>query len=101
MHERVTKVVYDVLAQLNGELFGGEEKLAASLDTVLFGAGAALDSMGLVNLIVMTEQRVEEEFGAVVSLADERAMSQQHSPFRDVRTFIGHIERVLQDAKGG
>lgn len=60
-------------------------------DVRLLGRGAALDSLGLVALVVEVEQRLEERYGVVVTLADERAMSQRHSPFRTVGTLTDHV----------
>ncbi len=66
-------------------------------ETYLIGRDAVLDSMGLVTLIVDVEQRLEEEYGAVLVLADERAMSQKHSPFRSVRSLIDYICRLMEE----
>ena len=66
-------------------------------DTRLLGRMGLLDSMGLVALIVEIEQRLEEEHDLVVVLADERAMSQEHSPFRSVASLTDHICRLVQE----
>jgi acyl carrier protein len=60
-------------------------------DTPLIGRKGVLDSMGLVTLIVDVEQRLEEEHDIVVVIADERAMSQKHSPFRSVGSLADYI----------
>lgn len=59
-------------------------------DTVLVGQGARLDSLGLVTLIVDVEQRIGDEAGVRVTLADERAMSAAKSPFRTVGSLVDH-----------
>ena len=71
-----------------------------SQDTHLIGRNGILDSMGLVNLILDVEQEVNDRYGVLISIADERAMSQERSPFRTVGsladyilTLIGEIER--------
>ena len=76
----------------------GDAPAAAAIgeDTRLVGREAVLDSMGLVNLIVDVEQRLEAECGLVVILADERAMSQQSSPFRSVQTLTDYICGLAQ-----
>jgi acyl carrier protein len=63
----------------------------------LIGHEAVLDSMGLVNLIVELEQRLEEEYDMIVVLADERAMSQKNSPFRSVQTLADYIYKVAEE----
>jgi acyl carrier protein len=65
--------------------------------TSLIGREAVLDSMGLVNLIVEIEQRLEEDYGVVVILADERAMSQKKSPFHSVGSLTDYICQLIQE----
>ena len=57
----------------------------------------SLDSFGLVNLIVALEQRVEDEFGVSLTLADEKAMSTSRSPFRTVSTLREYVQKLLKD----
>jgi acyl carrier protein len=66
-------------------------------DTRLIGRKGVLDSMGLVTLIVDVEQRLEEEYDLVVVLADERAMSQKHSPFRSVGSLADYVCRLVEE----
>lgn len=63
--------------------------------TSLIGKQAVLDSLALVTLIVDLEQRIEEEHDLVLTLADDRAMSQKHSPFRTVGALTAYIEELL------
>ncbi|PXA02921.1 hypothetical protein DDZ13_14550 [Coraliomargarita sinensis] len=53
-------------------------------DSLLYGEGGPLDSMALVNLIADIEDAVAEQYGATITLADERALSAKRSPFRSV-----------------
>jgi acyl carrier protein len=66
-------------------------------DTRLIGQQGLLDSMGLVTLIVDVEQRLEEEHDVVLVLADERAMSQKHSPFRSVGSLADYVCQLLEE----
>ncbi|NJN98474.1 MAG: hypothetical protein HC875_32500 [Anaerolineales bacterium] len=66
-------------------------------ETRLIGREAVLDSMGLVNLIIEVEQRLEDEHDVTVVLADERAMSQKNSPFRSVQTLADYICQVAAE----
>ena len=88
------KILFSIIAELNGEL-PPERQLNKSLDTVLLGREGKLDSMGLVRLIVATEQKVTEELGVPVSLTDEKAFSQDHSPFQTVGTLLEFIALEL------
>jgi acyl carrier protein len=66
-------------------------------DTRLIGRESVLDSMGLVNLIVEIEQRLEEDYEITVILADDRAMSQRSSPFRSVQSLTDYICQLLEE----
>ncbi|HEY5957163.1 MAG TPA: hypothetical protein VIV60_11440 [Polyangiaceae bacterium] len=67
-------------------------------DTVLVGAGAVLDSLGVVSLIVEIEQRLEASHGISVTLANDKAMSQRNSPFRTVGVLAGHLLAMAEEA---
>jgi acyl carrier protein len=65
-------------------------------DTPLFGRNGVFDSLGLVSLIVGVEEVLSDQFGASVSLADERAMSQANSPFRTIRSLAEYAAGQLE-----
>lgn len=65
--------------------------------TQLVGPEAVLSSLGLVSLIVDIEQTIEERWGLSLALADERAMSRRHSPFRTVGTLADYIVELARD----
>ncbi len=64
-------------------------------ETALFGEGGRLDSMGLVTLVLDVEQAIQDRFGRAISLADEKAMSQRHSPYATVGSLAGYAQSVL------
>jgi acyl carrier protein len=66
-------------------------------DTELLGPRAVLDSMGLVTLIVVLEQKIEEAYRILLALATEQAMSQENIPFQDVRSLTDHICSLLEE----
>ena len=66
-------------------------------ETCLIGQGAVLDSLGLVNLILEVEQRLEADHSVTIILADERAMSQKNSPFRSVRSLTDYVCRLVEE----
>lgn len=93
-------MLYQVIDSVNQEL-PEEMHLEKSPETVLFGSGGKLDSLGLVNLVVAAEQSVADTFGAPVSISDERAMSQKNSPFRTVDTLAEYIALLIGEEKNG
>ena len=98
--DRVLEIVYRAIDEINPGL-PGERRLKKAPETALFGRAGALDSLGLVNLIVAVEQAVEDELGVSVALADEKAMSQSASPFRTVGTLAEYVRRQIAEHPGG
>lgn len=83
-----------------GEDQGKEVLVAADEDTRLFGSKGNLDSIGLVALIADVEDLVFEKFGKTIVLADEKSMSETRSPFRDVRSLVGYVEKLMAESAG-
>jgi acyl carrier protein len=100
MHKKILNLIYVTLDEYNEQL-SDELQLEKSSDTKLFGQGSSLDSLGLINLIVAVEQNIEDEFDVTITLADERAMSQEKSPFRTVGTLTDYIEILLGEKLDG
>ena len=70
--------------------------LSGGADSVLFGEGGVLTSVDFVTLVLDIEEAVEDATGKSITLADERAMSQKHSPFRTVGSLANYIEELLE-----
>ena len=74
-----------------------EQQVDISNQSVLYGGASNLDSLGLVNLVVSIEQKVEDEFGMNISLADDRAMSLNNSPYRSIISMADYIESLMPE----
>jgi len=98
MKEKIVKIIFEALKDLNEEL-NSSGLTAPDINTCLFGVKSVLDSMALVALIADIEGRIATEFGRDIVLADERAMSQQRSPFRDVGTLADYIQSLLEEER--
>jgi len=68
-----------------------------SLHPAVVGQGehGPLDSLKLVELLVVAEQRIEDEFAVSLVLADEHALARSTSPFRSVATLAEYVEERL------
>ena len=69
--------------------------------TLIYGSHsdpeATLDSIGLVSLLVDIEQKLEDEHGLKVTIDNDRAMSQEHSPFRSVRSLTDYLFDLINE----
>jgi len=86
----VVREIYQAIGGIN-ELRDPGDRIACSEETVLYGSGGALDSLGLVSLILDVEQAVNERSGMSLVLADAQAMAQRRNPFRDVRSLADYV----------
>jgi len=98
--ERITQVILSAIDEVNMQL-PKEQQLDKFVDTVLFGSSGKLDSLGLVTLIIATEQKIEQELGITITLADERAISQKNSPFRTIGTLADYSSLLLEENSNG
>jgi acyl carrier protein len=95
--ERITAIIWQAIDEVN-ELLPEDGRVPKEENPVLLGSSGSLDSFGLVNLVVALEQRIEEEFGVSLTLADEKAMSYSRSPFRTVHTLRDYVQDLLNRA---
>ena len=96
----VERVVLAALDDYNQQVADAQQ-LGALRETILFGAGGALDSMGLVNLILCVEQRIAEDLGREVTISDDKAMSRRTSPFRTLGTLVDYVAERLRETSDG
>lgn len=94
--ERIQEGILSAIDELNEQL-PRKQKIRKSVDSVLLGQKEGLDSLGLVNLIVSVEQKIEEDFGLSVSLGLEDAGLGEENPFRTVKTLAKYISRVIEE----
>ncbi len=96
MNEKILASIYSVVDQLN--LQNKQERaLEKSPHTILLGKDGQLDSLGLINLIVAVEEKIEEDFGQSLTLADDRALSQKVSPFQTMQTLAEYVAVLLKE----
>ena len=96
MNKTVLELIYQRVDEINND-DDQENKLEKSPDTILLGAGSFLDSLGLVNFIVSVEQNINDSFDSTITLADERAMTQEQSPFGSIKSLTSYIDMLLKE----
>jgi acyl carrier protein len=65
--------------------------------TRLIGRKGILDSLGLVSAIVNIEQKLSDDYDILVTIADDRAMSQEKSPFRSLGSLAEYISLLIDE----
>lgn len=92
----IEKLIFNSIDEFNNQQ-GKGDSLEKSKDTSLFGNTGQLDSLGLVSLIIIIEQNIEDEFDINITIADEKAMSQNNSPFRTIGTLVDFLNLRLKE----
>ncbi len=98
--DKILKSIYDAVDEVNEQLPEGQA-LEKSPDTVLLGESGKLESIDLVNILVATEENVEEAFGVPISITDERAVSEEKSPFTTIEALCNFISNLLIEKSDG
>ena len=92
----VLAAVLEAVAEYNEQL-DEDHKLELTPETRLLGKSSKLDSFGLVNLIIVVEEKFLDKFDKSITLADERAISQENSPFRSVQSLAEYAYTLLSE----
>lgn len=94
--DAVHEIIFQALKNVNDER-DPDEQIDIDSTTILFGSEAVLDSLSLVSVIVDVEAAVSQFSGRDVVLTDDRAMSQEVSPFSDVSSLTAYILLLLSE----
>jgi hypothetical protein len=100
MNEKITRMLFNVIDELN-QMQPREEHLTKDLQAPLAGDFGRLDSAGLINLIVLTEQKAAQELGRPILLTDDRTMSQIDAVFRTLGSLADYIHLLLNEKHDG
>lgn len=98
MKSEILNLIYQAIDLLNEQL-DGEKIVEKKPSTVLFGKSAVIDSVELVNFIVLIEEKMEEVFNIQIILADERAFQTKNSPFENIQSLSKYIESICTENK--
>ena len=84
---------FEAIDEIN-ERYPKEQRLSKSVDIMLTGQSGKLDSLGLVSFVVAVEERIQNDLGETISLADE--IGNFDGPLRTPKTLAEHITNELQ-----
>jgi acyl carrier protein len=94
--DTINEIIFRAIDEINLQSEEGN-KIERKAETSLYGKNSRLDSLGLVNLIVEVEQKFHDELGESIDLTDEKALSQNSSPFLTVKTLSEYISVLLKE----
>jgi len=99
--DETEQLVLDAMDEVAELLPPGSDWSAGSDEPLMEAHGGCLDSLGVVNLMVAVESRIEQRFGRSVSLAEAFEEPPESSPFRSVATLTEYLEARIEDGDHG
>ena len=92
--DKIVALIYEVIDEEN-EAREQDKQIVKSLETLFLTKDGGLDSLGLVSLIIATEEKIVDSLDADITIADAKAMSQKNSPFKSVNSLADYILELL------
>jgi acyl carrier protein len=93
--EQILNLIYDSIDILN-EQFARTNWLEKSPQTILSGPGGALDSLGIINLVAIVEEKSEAKFGVTVLLTDIPAVPSNEAPLRSIGSLADYLSQLFE-----
>jgi len=94
----IINLIYKAMDGIN-KFLPEEKHLKKKVDTFLWDeeTGGNLDSLGMVNFIVVLEQEVSKELGVSLMLADDLIITTDSNPFQSVDILSNNICILLKE----
>lgn len=97
--EEIRALILEVLHDLNLAR-DDDQQLQVNPEAPIFGSESPLESLELVALAMDLEDAFAER-GFDISLSDEKAISRQQSPFRDVSSLVAYLRDLISEHSDG
>jgi len=97
--DQIMAAIYSAVDEINQTL-PPENHIPKSEDTVLMGPQSAIDSLGVVLLIVAIEQKVSRALGRTVVLTNNMLVSAEENPFKTLGALRKHILQLTASDAG-
>lgn len=94
--DEIRDVIYSAIDEVN-LMLPKDRKIEKASHAPLSADKGGLDSLGLINMIIAIEQKLEGRFKKSVSLANEQMMPQGQNPFANVDTLADYILKILEN----
>ena len=94
--KQIIELIFEAFDEIN-PLLPEDKKLEKNIKTEIYGANGILDSLGLVNFIVIMEEILERKLGVSVILSNENTLSQTSNLFKSVDEFSNYLINLLEE----
>jgi acyl carrier protein len=93
--DRIRRLVYDAIDELNQDLLE-VQRLEKDEGVILLGTSGKLDSLQILNLVLIIEKNLEKEFNRQLSLMDESTLTQADDPFMSVGSLVKYVAEIVE-----
>ena len=98
MKEKIKGIICEAIEELNEQL-DTDEKIEYHEELKLIGAKAALSSISFVTLIAIIEDLISERLGKNIMIVNDKAFSQERSPFYSAAALSDYIVELLTEVE--
>ena len=98
--DKITQMLFCVIDELN-QLRPVDDHLVKDLDAPLAGDHGRLDSAGLINLIVLVEEKAVVDLGESLILTDDDTLSRVSEIFSNLRSIAQYIDTLMSENHAG
>lgn len=95
MNKKTLEEIIYISLDETAEMLPGNIKFGKGKDIEIYSGNGILDSLGLVTFLVNLEQKLVDETGVQITIADDKAFSEKNSPFRTVSSLSDYILSLL------
>ena len=93
---QIKEAIFEAIDELNLQL-DPAKKVKKESGALLFGAHGNLDSMDLINLLVLTEEKLEKYTGKKVSLTIDRVLGGGADLIGSVGSYMELVKTILEN----
>lgn len=95
LEKEISEIIFKAVDEVNKTL-PRDRRIVKSSETILYGPGGVLDSLGLTVFIVAVEQRVEQDLGFSITLTSDSSISSDGGHFQNLGSLIQFVSTLIK-----
>lgn len=90
----IKEIFNEAIDELNLQL-GEGQRIEKNDSVVLIGIDAAIDSLNLINFVLLIEEKIMVRTGNQVTVFKEQHLSEENTPLKNMGTFKKYVEEIM------
>jgi len=90
----IDRIISEAISEVNKQL-PKRDKISDYKTSEYFGDNGKLDSLGLINFIVILEEEINKNLNIQTTLAKEELINTENSPFKNYKNLSEYINSIL------